>query len=113
MHYKSGLIPLLQEAIHRLHKCEAIHRESVFVDEKFQGKSIWSGEVEVFDIRGHPKAKCCFAWLHREAGKSPRQIALLGIWPVTSPETAVKAAITLDIAIKMDGRQPRDLNAGS
>jgi hypothetical protein len=112
MHYKSGLIPLLQEAIYRMHKCDAIHRESVYVDEKFQGQTIWCGVVEVFDVRNHPKSKRCFAWLHREEGKSPRQVALLETWLVTSPETAVKAAIALDIALKKGGTHSTDLNAG-
>jgi hypothetical protein len=56
----------LQVAIQELHKCGAVHRQSVPVHEVFRGKTVWGGEVEVFDLNGHPKAKRCYAWSHRE-----------------------------------------------
>lgn len=80
-----------------MHECEAMHLKTVFVDQKFQGKTIWMGEVEVFELKGHPKAKNCFAWLHQEEGKSVTPVILLERWPVVSPETAVGAAITFDV----------------
>ncbi len=47
----------LKDAILRLHECEADYFETVPVTEPYQGRIVWDGEVEVFDIRGHPKAK--------------------------------------------------------
>jgi hypothetical protein len=35
------------------------------VHETFQGQTVWAGEVEVFDLVGHPKAKRCYAWAHK------------------------------------------------
>ena len=100
---KSGLIPLLLEAVQRLHRCEAIHSKSVCVHETFQGKTVWEGDVEVFDVKGHPRAKRCFAWLHQSQGETPQCVALLDVWPVTSPGTAVKASIVMDIPMKPEG----------
>lgn len=84
-------------------KCEAVHEKTVFVDQKFQGKTIWMGYVEVFELKDHPKAKHCFAWLHQEEGESIRPVVILERWPANSPEAAVGAAITFDIPKKRVG----------
>ena len=64
------------------------------VKEVFQGKTVWEGIVEVFDLHGHPKANRAYAWAHDtdEPGRK-RNVAVLHIQPVTSPIMAVKAAI--------------------
>lgn len=69
MHY----IEELQAAILKLHGCTATYLETVAVTETFQGETIWQGEVEVFEIEGHPKAKRAYAWGH-VAGESVRAI---------------------------------------
>ena len=45
----------LQEAILRLHGVESKHLSSVPVKEVFQGRIVWDGEVEVFELIRHPK----------------------------------------------------------
>ena len=69
--------------------------ESVPVKEAYQGKTVWEGIVEVFDLRGHPAASRVYAWAHAtDNPKHPkRHVTVLHIPPVVSPETAVKAAI--------------------
>ena len=94
-----GYIERLLDAIRDLHGCESTYLETVPVTEIFQGKTVWQGEVEVFQIRGHPKAKRAYAWSHM-AGKSDKEttyVAVLELPSVTSPETAVKAAIMAEI----------------
>ena len=56
---------------------------------------MWAGEVEVFEIHGHAKAKRCYAWTHKQgdSDKERRYVAVLDIPPVDSPRTAVQAAI--------------------
>jgi len=85
----------LQLIIERLHDCGANHRETVAVQEVSQGRTVWKGEVEVFDLYGHDKAKMCYAWSHREGkGNTHEQlVTVLQIPPVISPETAVRASI--------------------
>ena len=43
----------LQVAVSQLHNCGAVYRETVPVHEQFEGKTVWQGDVEVFDIKGH------------------------------------------------------------
>lgn len=85
----------LQDVIRRLHGAEARHLESVPVKESFQGRTVWEGIVEVFELIGHPKANRVYAWAHdTDDPEHPRRhVAVLHIHPVTSPEAAVRAAI--------------------
>src|SRR6266542_438021 len=89
----------LQAAILNLHGCSSTYVESVPVVETFNGKTVWQGEVEVFDIRGHPKAKRAYAWGHAtgEDDQARRYITVLELPPVTSPQTAVRAAVMSEI----------------
>lgn len=86
-------------AIKRLHGCEAEYLENVPVNEVFQGETVWQGEVAVFNIRGHPKAKRCYAWSHLtgQSDEGKRYVAVLELPPVDSAETAVRAAILQEV----------------
>jgi hypothetical protein len=83
----------------QLHNCSATWRESVHVREVFRGKTLLDGDVEVFDLTGHPKAKRAYGWSHPDGGdnKTERFVAVLEIPPVVSPQTAVKISIYSDI----------------
>lgn len=91
----SDYISRLQVAIMQMHNCSATWRESVPVHEVFRGKTLWRGDVEVFDLQGHPKAKRAFGWSHPEGegDKGERFVTVLEIPPVDSPHTAVKISI--------------------
>jgi hypothetical protein len=82
----------LRDAIRDLHGCEAEHVGFESVKEVFKGQIVWEGEVEIFNIRGHPKAKRAYAWSH-ETDKGKRYIAVLELPPVDSARAAVRAAI--------------------
>jgi hypothetical protein len=88
-------IEALQNAIRKLHGVESKHVESVPVKETFQGKTVWEGVVEVFELIGHPKAPKAYAWMHNtDDPKNPgRHVTVLHIHPITSPVLAVRAAI--------------------
>jgi hypothetical protein len=86
-------IKALRKAIRDLHGCDSTWVESVPVKEVFQDKVAWEGTVQVFDLRGHPTAKRCYAWSHATKGKKRRFVAVLHQGPVDSPEKAVRAAI--------------------
>ena len=85
----------LQDVIRRLHGVESKHVESVPVKETFQGKTVWEGIVEVFELVGHPKAPRVYAWSHDtdDPKKSRRHVTVLHIAPILSAEAAVRAAI--------------------
>jgi hypothetical protein len=81
--------------IYALHGAKATHRQSVPVKEVFDGKTVWDGIVEVFDLHGHPKANTAYAWSHAtdDPAHPTRHVTVLHIPPAVSPETAVRAAI--------------------
>jgi hypothetical protein len=84
----------LRDVIRRLHGVESKHFESVPVKETFQGKTVWEGVVEVFELVGHPKAPWVYAWAHEtDDPKKPRFVTVLHTGPITSPILAVRAAI--------------------
>jgi hypothetical protein len=84
----------LQDVIRHRHGVESSHIESVPIKETFQGKTIWEGVVEVFELHGHPKAPKVYAWAYEtDNPKKPRHVTVLHLGPVTSPLLAVRAAI--------------------
>jgi hypothetical protein len=86
----------LRDAIRKLHGCESEHVRSVSIIEKFEGKTVWAGEVEVFRLLGHQKARHCYAWSHGQDDGSERFVAVLELPPVDSARKAVQAAIAAE-----------------
>jgi len=82
----------LRGTIRRLHGVESRHVESVPVKETFQGRTVWEGVVEVFELIGHPKAPRAYAWMQDADGKK-KHVTVLHMGKVTSPVLAVRAAI--------------------
>jgi len=85
----------LRDVIRKLHEADARHVESVPVKESFQGKTVWDGIVEVFELIGHQRASKVYAWTHEtnDPEKPKRHVTVLHIHPVTSAAAAVRAAI--------------------
>jgi hypothetical protein len=95
---KSDYISRVQVALMQLHNCGATWRETVPVHEVFRGQTVWQGEVEVFDLTGHPKAHRAYGWSHRD-GKNDageRFVTVLEIPPVDSALSAVRVSIVAD-----------------
>jgi hypothetical protein len=87
-------IERLELVIHHLHGCDSKHVETVPVQEVFRGKTIWKGDVEVFELKGHPKAKRCYGWTY---GEPEEFITILELPPVDSPKSAVKVGVSYQI----------------
>jgi hypothetical protein len=85
----------LRDVIRRLHGVHSTHVESIPVKETFQGKTVWDGTVEVFDLHGHPQATRVYAWAHDtdDPEKPRRHVTVLHSHPITSAVLAVRAAI--------------------
>jgi hypothetical protein len=88
----SEYLELLKLQIERTENCKAVHIETVPVIEDVGGEQLWSGEVEVFDLVGHPETTRCYAWGYKEGNKGTIKICL-NIPPVDSPEAAVHAVM--------------------
>jgi len=90
-------IPALIDAIRHLHDCGAKHVETVHVrDTAPNGEVAWEGDVEVFDLVGHAKAKRAYAWSEAATGRKRRFFAALHLPPVDSAASAVRASILAD-----------------
>ena len=85
----------LRDVIRRLHGADAEHVESVPVKGTFQGKTVWEGIVEVFNLAGHATASKVYAWSHEtdDPEKPRRHVTVLHGHPITSARDAVRAAI--------------------
>jgi hypothetical protein len=96
----------LTKAILDLHGCKARWVESVPVKETFQGKAVWEGVVQVFDLKDHPTASRCYAWSYvtDETTGKRKFFAVLHQGPVDSPLNAVRAAIAAEY------RNPQNLS---
>jgi len=95
---KQDYLAQVQVAVLQSHNCGAIWCETVPVHEVFRGETEWQGDVEVFDLTGHPKAKRAYVWRHLDGAKYERTrfVAVLEIPPVVSSETAVRLQIVAD-----------------
>ena len=102
MESKTDYLAKLQTAVQHLHNCAAVWCETVPVHEVFKGQTVWKGDVEVFDLTGHPKAKRCYAWSHLDGANDERTrfVAVLEIPPVVSADTAVRVQIVKDFKHK-------------
>jgi hypothetical protein len=91
---KWDYIARIEAAIMQLHSCGAIWHKTVPAHEVLRGQTVWGGEVEVFNLKGHPKAKRCYGWLHRNGknDKGERFVIVLEIPPVESASTAMRVS---------------------
>ena len=51
----------LRQAIKELHECDSTHVSTEHVVEFFENQKVWEGNVEVFDLKGHPSSLQAFA----------------------------------------------------
>src|SRR2546427_10993106 len=88
----------LQDVIRRLHGSESTHVETVPIKETHEGRTIWEGEVEVFDLHDHPQTSRVYAWAHEtdDADRPRRHVTVLHIPPATTPRKAVQVSIVKD-----------------
>ncbi len=96
---KRDYIARVQVAVSQLHNCGAIWRSTLPVHEVFRGQTVWKGDVEVFDLTGHPKAIRAYAWSHLDGANDERErfVAVLEIPPVDSAQKAVQVQIVKDV----------------
>ena len=90
-------IERLQMVIRHFHKCDAEHFGTQPVKEVFGGQIVWEGDVEVFNVTGHPRAKRAYAWSQDQGTPQEKFTAVLEIPPVKSALDAVKVSIVADL----------------
>ena len=91
-------IPALQDAIRHLEGVESRHVETAAVHEQHGGETVWKGDVEVFDLVAHPRAKRAYAWTEATTGTNRRFFVVLGVPPIGSAPEAIRASLLADAA---------------
>jgi len=86
----------LEQAIKDLHGSKSNHASSVTVHETFKGKTVWQGNVEVFELENHPQAKLAYAWAYKGDNGKMYYVAVLGVPPINSADDAVRAYVVTD-----------------
>jgi hypothetical protein len=82
----------LRDAVTAMHGCDCEHSATSRVVEMFEGRVVFSGDVETFTLSAHPQASLAFAWAFDDDGE-PRYLAVLNVPPINDPSDAVRAAI--------------------
>ena len=70
--------------------------QTVAVHETFQGKIVWDGDVEVFLLIDHSRARRVYAWSYKGDNGETRRVAVLGVPPIDTPLDAVRAYIAAE-----------------
>ena len=68
-----------KNVIYDLHGCESEYAGAESVTEYFQDAIVWNGTVEIFNRRGHPEAKRCYAWSHSIGKRRVKRFSCIGI----------------------------------
>jgi hypothetical protein len=84
--------PIAKE-IEQLHDTTALWEETIPVREIVGGKVAWSGNVEVYLLVDHDKAKRCYAWVGETAAGEKRVHIVLEVPPICSAADAVRSTI--------------------
>jgi hypothetical protein len=95
---KKQYLERLRAAVEHMHKCVAVQSETIPVQEVFQGKTVWQGNVERFLLLNHPKATVAYAWSDKEGERDggERFVAVLELPPVNSAKRAVQIQMVKD-----------------
>ena len=80
----------LQEQILQRHGCRSIHFQTVPLKETFHGRVLFDGDIEVFNLIGHPDASRAFAWCRTEDADC---VVFLAIPPINTPRDAMRQYI--------------------
>jgi len=84
----------IRQAIRRDHKCVALHARTVTIKDILAGAP-WEGNVEIYDLVGHARARRCYAWgvLEERESETWDITTVLELPPVSSPADAVTMAL--------------------
>src|SRR5687767_10673883 len=82
-------------AVERLHRCNAIHVETIPINGRQTLLKQWVGDVEVFALEGCAEADCCFVWSYRNDTENGKRefVSVPAIPPIVTPSKAVLAVV--------------------
>lgn len=90
----------LKQAVESQHGGTATYVRSVPIHQSQNGKTIWNGAVQVYDLAGSPSgATQAYAWSSGLEDGSRQFITVLQAGPVTGPREAVSATLASNTGI--------------
>ena len=89
----SEYIENLGKAIAAMHECRCEHFGTEHVREEHNGELVWEGDVEIFQLDGHPDAMTAYGWGWEVDTGDIKYIGILSVPPVESATAAVRAAV--------------------
>jgi len=90
---RSADIKSLQAGFRREHGVKTVHVRTEQVTTMFRRQVAWHGDVEVFDIVGHPNVRRGYGWHYADDNGEFYDVVILGVIPINSPLGAVQACI--------------------
>jgi hypothetical protein len=91
----------LKQAVESQHGGTATFVQAVPIHESHDGKTVWNGAVQVYDLAGSPSgATRAYAWSYGLEDGRRRIFAVLHAGPITGPREAVRAAIVAEARTK-------------
>ena len=84
-----NLIEALKQTIHESHDCIVTHLQSVWVEETDRDEILWTGQVEIFEVQGHAKAKIAYGWWQDDSETG--LVTILALTPTLDARKAVQA----------------------
>ena len=75
------------------YSCQALWLSAHLVHEAVPNRSLWTGQVHMFELRGHSTAAWCYAWASTAEDGYPTIHPCLHEPPVISPSAAVRHAL--------------------
>ena len=79
------------DAIEQRAKCGVAYVHTQPVRIVMDGRVLFRGKVEVFNLKDHPYAKRAFGWAIKQKDKRTQYITVIGIPPLDTPLMAAKA----------------------
>jgi hypothetical protein len=89
---RSKYITGFKNMIRASHNCESLHVSTSRVRGMLDDWLAWQGEVETFDLIGHPNVKRCYAWEEGVNG-ALNPVIVLAVPPMDSPVAAVNSSL--------------------
>ena len=83
----------VQEAIENRAKCPAVYLNTQPIRFSMDGKVLWDGKVEIFQLKGHPQAQQAFGWGYENKMKKMEYVTIIGIPPLDTAMAAVKGYV--------------------
>ena len=87
--YKRNLL----NAIETRAKCDAVYVQTQPVKYSLDGKTLWRGKVEVYQLKEHPQAKQAFGWGYSTSNGKIEYVTVIGVPPLDTPLAAVKGFV--------------------